>query len=45
MKAAIEVLTRFMAFEPGKRKIRVNVIAPSAIATDSTVAAYGTTKP
>lgn len=34
MKAAIEVLTRFMALELGERKIRVNAIAPGAIATD-----------
>ncbi|MUG86280.1 SDR family oxidoreductase [Paenibacillus timonensis] len=34
MKGAIEVLTRYMAKEWGKRGIRVNVIAPGAIATD-----------
>lgn len=34
MKAAIEVLTRFMAVELGARRIRVNAIAPGAIATD-----------
>lgn len=34
MKAAVEVLTRFMAVELGVRKIRVNAIAPGAIATD-----------
>ncbi|APO79680.1 3-oxoacyl-(acyl-carrier-protein) reductase protein (plasmid) [Rhizobium etli 8C-3] len=34
MKAATEVLTRFMAVELGKRRIRVNAIAPGAIATD-----------
>jgi NAD(P)-dependent dehydrogenase (short-subunit alcohol dehydrogenase family) len=34
MKAAVEVLTRFMAVELGARKIRVNAIAPGAIATD-----------
>jgi NAD(P)-dependent dehydrogenase (short-subunit alcohol dehydrogenase family) len=34
VKAAIEVLTRFMAVEFGHRKIRVNAIAPGAIATD-----------
>ncbi|MGP0584811.1 SDR family NAD(P)-dependent oxidoreductase [Paenibacillus timonensis] len=34
MKSAIEVLTRYMAKEWGKRGIRVNVIAPGAIATD-----------
>jgi NAD(P)-dependent dehydrogenase (short-subunit alcohol dehydrogenase family) len=34
MKAAVEVLTRFMAVELGVRHIRVNAIAPGAIATD-----------
>lgn len=34
MKAATEVLTRFMAVELGDRRIRVNAIAPGAIATD-----------
>lgn len=34
MKAAVEVLTRFMAVELGPRQIRVNAIAPGAIATD-----------
>lgn len=33
-KAAIQVLTRFMAVELGARQIRVNAIAPGAIATD-----------
>ena len=33
-KAAVEVLTRFMAVELGARGIRVNAIAPGAIATD-----------
>jgi NAD(P)-dependent dehydrogenase (short-subunit alcohol dehydrogenase family) len=33
-KAAVEVLTRFMAVELGARRIRVNAIAPGAIATD-----------
>jgi len=33
-KAAIQVLTRFMAVELGTRGIRVNAIAPGAIATD-----------
>ncbi|QND54473.1 SDR family oxidoreductase (plasmid) [Phyllobacterium sp. 628] len=33
MKAAIEVLTRYMAVEFGARRIRVNAIAPGAIAT------------
>jgi NAD(P)-dependent dehydrogenase (short-subunit alcohol dehydrogenase family) len=33
-KAALEVLTRFMAVELGARQIRVNAIAPGAIATD-----------
>lgn len=34
MKGGIEVLTRYLAFELGKRKITVNVLAPGAIATD-----------
>ena len=34
MKAAVEVLTRFMAVELGARRIRVNAIAPGAIETD-----------
>lgn len=34
VKAAIEVLTRYMALELGARQIRVNAIAPGAIATD-----------
>ncbi len=34
MKGAIEVLTKYMAKEGGKRGIRVNVVAPGAIATD-----------
>lgn len=34
MKAAIEVLTRYMAVELGARQIRVNAIAPGAIETD-----------
>jgi NAD(P)-dependent dehydrogenase (short-subunit alcohol dehydrogenase family) len=34
MKGGIEVLTRFMALELAERKIRVNAIAPGAIATD-----------
>jgi NAD(P)-dependent dehydrogenase (short-subunit alcohol dehydrogenase family) len=33
-KAAVEVLTRFMAVELGARRIRVNAIAPGAIETD-----------
>lgn len=33
-KAALETLTRFMAVEMGARQIRVNAIAPGAIATD-----------
>ncbi len=32
--AALETLTRFMALELGARQIRVNAIAPGAIATD-----------
>lgn len=34
MKGAIETLTQYQAREFGERKIRVNVIAPGAIATD-----------
>lgn len=34
MKAAVESLTRYQALELGKRKIRVNTVAPGAIATD-----------
>jgi NAD(P)-dependent dehydrogenase (short-subunit alcohol dehydrogenase family) len=34
MKAALESLTRYQAQEFGSRKIRVNTIAPGAIATD-----------
>jgi NAD(P)-dependent dehydrogenase (short-subunit alcohol dehydrogenase family) len=34
MKAAIESLTRYQAQEFGNKKIRVNTIAPGAIATD-----------
>lgn len=34
MKGAVEVLTRYLALELGERKIRVNVLAPGAIATD-----------
>lgn len=34
MKAAVEVLTRYMAKELGPRKITANVVAPGAIATD-----------
>jgi NAD(P)-dependent dehydrogenase (short-subunit alcohol dehydrogenase family) len=34
MKAAIEVLTRYMAKELAPRRIAVNVVAPGAIATD-----------
>ncbi|QUG75239.1 SDR family oxidoreductase [Erwinia sp. E602] len=34
VKAAVEVLTRYMAVELGTRQIRVNAIAPGAIATD-----------
>ncbi|RSU45460.1 SDR family oxidoreductase [Sphingomonas sp. S-NIH.Pt15_0812] len=33
-KAGLETLTRFMAVELGARRIRVNAIAPGAIATD-----------
>ena len=34
MKAAIDSLTRYQALELGNRKIRVNSVAPGAIATD-----------
>lgn len=34
MKAAVESLSRYQAMELGIRKIRVNVVAPGAIATD-----------
>lgn len=34
MKAAVESLTRYQALELGKRRIRVNTVAPGAIATD-----------
>lgn len=34
MKGAVEVLTRYMAKELASRKIRANVVAPGAIATD-----------
>jgi len=34
MKGAIDVLTRYLAVELGPRRIRANVIAPGAIATD-----------
>lgn len=34
MKAAVETLTRYLAKELGPRKIRANVVAPGAIATD-----------
>jgi NAD(P)-dependent dehydrogenase (short-subunit alcohol dehydrogenase family) len=34
MKAGIESLTRYQALELGSRKIRVNTVAPGAIATD-----------
>jgi len=34
MKGAIDVLTRYLATELGPRRIRVNSIAPGAIATD-----------
>jgi NAD(P)-dependent dehydrogenase (short-subunit alcohol dehydrogenase family) len=33
-KGAVEVLTRYLATELGDRKIRVNAIAPGAVATD-----------
>jgi NAD(P)-dependent dehydrogenase (short-subunit alcohol dehydrogenase family) len=34
MKAAMETLTKYQAKELGDRKIRVNIVAPGAIATD-----------
>jgi len=34
MKGGIEVLTRYLALELGKRRITVNVVAPGAIETD-----------
>ena len=34
MKGAVEVFTRYLAKELGARKIRANVVAPGAIATD-----------
>ncbi|MDZ7920680.1 SDR family NAD(P)-dependent oxidoreductase [Rhodoferax sp.] len=34
VKAAVEVLTRYLAVELGSRRIRVNAISPGAIATD-----------
>ena len=34
MKGAVDTLTRYLALELGPRRIRVNAIAPGAIATD-----------
>ncbi len=34
IKGAVEVLTRFLAKEPGPRGIAVNAVLPGAIATD-----------
>lgn len=36
MKGAVEVMTRYLAKELGERAVRVNCIAPGAIATDFT---------
>ena len=41
MKGAVETLTRYLAKELGARKIRVNVVAPGAIETDSAVDEQG----
>lgn len=40
MKGAVEVLSKYMAKELGPRKITVNVVAPGAIETDFTRAAF-----
>lgn len=40
MKGAIEVFTRYLAKELGPRRIRANVVAPGAIETDFTRAAF-----
>jgi NAD(P)-dependent dehydrogenase (short-subunit alcohol dehydrogenase family) len=34
VKGAVEVMTRYMALELGPRRIRANVVAPGAVATD-----------
>ena len=35
MKAGVETLTRYLAKELGSRNIRVNVVAPGAVATEN----------
>lgn len=34
LKAAVETMAKYMAFELGERRIAVNCVAPGAIATD-----------
>lgn len=45
MKGAVEVLTRYMAKEPGPRRNAVNVVAPGATATDFSGGMCATTWP